>query len=311
MLATPWPAAFDDDAWQFEPKWDGVRALVGCRGGMVEVRGRRGDDVTGRYPEVAAAFATSRTLVLDGEIVTLDDTGRPSFERLQRRIHLSDPGQIRRAADEVPATFVAFDLLHEDSPLTGAPLIERRARLEALGVTATPVVVGRGTALWAAVSGHDLEGIVAKRLASPYRPGIRSPDWRKVVRVATIRAVVGGYTSGTGSRTATFGSLLVGLWERRRLRFVGAVGIGFDEARLVAIRDALDQMERPDSPFRPGDLLPAGARWVEPSLVAVVGLRAWTSSGRLRQPRFLGLAADPPDAITWEAEGPGAGASPQ
>jgi bifunctional non-homologous end joining protein LigD len=92
---------------------------------------------------------------------------------------------------------------------------------------------------------------------------------------------------------------------------VGAVGTGFDQAQLRAIRGALDEMQRPDSPFHPDESLPPRARWVEPLLVAVVGLHGWTSVGRLRQPRFLGLAADPPDAVTWGAEGPGAGTSPQ
>jgi bifunctional non-homologous end joining protein LigD len=307
MLATPWPEAFDDEAWQFEPKWDGVRALVGCDGGARWIRGRRGTEFTDRYPDVTAALPARGTWVLDGEIVAFDEAGVPSFERLQQRIHLTDPGRIMRAAVEVPAAFVAFDLLHDAEPLIDRRLSERRARLETHPVTVTPAVPGRGTSLWGTVAERGLEGIVAKRRDSPYRPGARSADWRKIARVSTVRAVVGGFTSGEGGRAATFGSLLLGLWDGSRLRFVGAIGTGFDDAHLRAVRPALDEMERRESPFHAGDRLPGDARWVEPSLVAVVGIRAWTSGGRLRQPRFLGFAAEPSDTVTWEAEGPGTG----
>lgn len=314
MLATPWPAAFDDDGWQFEPKWDGIRALVACDGDRVEVRGRRGDEVTARYPEITAGRGARRPCVLDGEIVAFDDSGLPSFERLQRRIHVSEPGRAVRLAGEVPVTFVAFDLLHDGEPLLDVPLADRRARLESLEgtVTVTTAVVGRGTALWAAVTERHLEGIVAKRLDSPYRPGARSADWRKVSHLSRVRAVVGGFTPGEGGRSGSFGALLLGLWDGDRLRFVGAVGTGFDELRLGGIGSALGELETPVCPFHPGGL-PAGSRWVEPSLVAVVGMREWTSAGRLRQPRFLGFAADPHDTVTWDDEGPGTDrpASPQ
>ncbi len=308
MLATPWPEAFDDEAWQFEPKWDGIRALVGGDGRAVEIRGRRGDDITRRYPEIAGSLTFDRPIVIDGEIVALGDGGTPSFERLQRRIHVTDLQRARSLAEDVPVTFVAFDLLHDGDPLVDAPLSERRGRLESHRAAVTPAVAGSGTALWAAVCELGLEGVVAKRLDSPYRPGTRSPGWRKIARIVRVRAVVGGFTPGEGGRSGTFGALLLGLWDGERLRYIGSVGTGFDEAGLRAIRSAVDSMERTDSPFHPDDL-PAGSRWVGPSLVAVVGIGGWTSAGRLRQPRFLGFSSDPHDAATWQAEGPGAGAA--
>jgi bifunctional non-homologous end joining protein LigD len=297
MLATPWPAPFSDDDWVFEPKWDGVRALVTVDGDRVTIRGRRGTDYTNRYPELQS-LRHRRPCVLDGEIVAIV-AGAPSFERLQRRMHVSAPD--RRLQREVPASFVAFDILHDGGPMIDLALEERRERLEAVepgtwGLVG-PVVPADGEALWATVTERDLEGMVAKRRGSRYRPGVRSPDWRKIANVLVTEAVVGGFTPGEGGRGSTFGGLVLGKWDGDRLRFVGSVGTGFSEAEVRSIRAALDEMTRDDPPFHHDDGLPGGATWVEPLLVASIGYRDTTAAGRLRHPRFRGFTDDDPGTV--------------
>lgn len=309
MLAVPASRIFADPGWCFELKWDGVRALLSWDGTDVRLVGRRGTDTTNRYPELTGPPA-DRPVVLDGEIVALDAGGRPSFERLQRRMHLTERRAVARMMSEVPVAYVVFDVLHHGAPLVGEPLSVRQRRLAALDLPPplirSDVVVGDGPALWEAVQDRDLEGVVAKRLAGPYRPGVRSPDWQKVANVQTAKAVVGGFTPGRGGRSGSFGSLLLGLWDGDRLRWIGSVGTGFGEAELRDVRAALDEMPEDRCPFHPDSDLPAGSMWVTPSLVASVGFRDWTSVGRLRHPRFRGFTADPVAAITWDAEGPAA-----
>lgn len=303
MLATPWPKPFSDDGWLFEPKWDGIRGIVTWDGESAEIRTRRGTEVSTRYPELVHLDGLP-PCVLDGEIVALDDGGIPSFERLQQRMNrLGGRGAVH------PVSFIAFDLLHCDGdPLTAEPLEARIGRLTSLALPAPygriEPTVGDGLSLWNFVVERDLEGIVAKRRGSHYRPGTRSPDWRKIHNLHTARALVGGFTAGEGGRAQTFGALLLGLPAKGALRWVGAVGSGFTDEALSVIRTALDEMQSAQSPFHPDPEIPA-ATWVEPSLVAAVGYRNWTAAGRLRHPVFKGFTDDDLDTITWETEGPG------
>lgn len=308
MLATPWPSPFDDDAWIFELKWDGVRCLLSTDGGAVSLTSRAGNDMTGRYPEIAS-LDLPRDVVLDGEIVALDESGRPSFERLQGRMNID-----RRLTEgsPIPVTLVVFDLLRDGAPLLDLALEERGERLELLSLP-EPIVVGdrfagRSSSIWEFVEQNDLEGIVAKRLGSRYLPGAKSPDWRKIGYFKHVRAVVGGFTTGTGGRESTFGSLLLGLWDDGRLRWVGAVGSGFDDKSLHAIRGALDAMTRPESPFSDRSEMPPGTTWVEPTLVAMVRFKQWTEAGKLRAPSFRGFTDSPSQEISWAREGPSASA---
>ncbi len=301
MLATPWPSVFDDDEWVFELKWDGVRCVLTSDDG-IELYSRAGNQMTARYPELAGADLPNG-LVLDGEIVALDAAGHPSFELLQGRMHALPVG-----ATPLPITYVVFDILHDQESTLHLSLEERTSRLRRLDLPA-PIVVadsfpGESAAIWSFVEGHDLEGIVAKRLGSRYSPGTRSPDWRKIGHFKQLRALVGGFTPGTGGRTSTFGALLLGLHDGDRLRWIGAVGSGFDERSLLAIRGALDEMMVTESPFATDPDIPAGSTWVEPRLVAMVRYKQWTSAGRVRAPSFKGFTDDPPDAITWAREGP-------
>lgn len=303
MLATAWQAPFSDDDWLFEPKWDGYRVLLTFDGTHVSLRSRRGNDVTSRYPEITRIRPRS-PIVLDGEVVVLDD-GTPSFERLQQR---SGAYSALTAADH-PVSYVVFDVLHVgDRSVVSKPL---EARLELLGeldlddpfARAEPVH-GAGLDLWEAVLARDLEGMVAKRRGSTYRPGVRSEDWRKIHHVNSARAVVGGFTTGEGGRSRAFGALLVGLWDGTELRWCGAVGTGFSDPELRAIRATLDELERDTSPFHDDSGLPTDATWVEPVLVASIGFRNWTTAGRLRHPRFRGFTDDPPETVTLESERP-------
>ncbi|MBT8198525.1 MAG: non-homologous end-joining DNA ligase [Acidimicrobiia bacterium] len=303
MLATPWPGTFDDPAWRFEIKWDGVRALVYVDGDDVRVMSRRGNDATARYPEVAT-LRLEQPVVLDGEIVALDASGRPSFELLQARMNLHGHHRIADAVGTVPVSFVVFDVLHAGGPVVDRPWTERREILEGLALPApcavSEVVEGSGP-LWQFVDEHDLEGMVAKKTDSTYRPRARSGDWRKIANWKHAKAVVGGYLPGEGGRSDTFASLLLGVHVDAGLRWIGQVGTGFDDRALRLIRGALDEMSVPESPFLPVDL-PAGAVWVAPQLVATVRYKELTAAGRLRAPSFKGFTDDVPDEVLWETE---------
>jgi bifunctional non-homologous end joining protein LigD len=216
--------------------------------------------------------------------------------------------KISEAAGKVPTTYMVFDLLYNDGDLSDRPLEERRNRLLELKLPSPAlvgdVVEGEGVAWFEAVKASDLEGMVAKKKGSTYTPGRRSPDWRKVANRHLVRAVVGGYLRGEGNRATTFGSLLVGLRHGNSLRWIGAVGSGFDDRSLVDIRNALDQMERRDPPFENVSEVMGEPVWVEPILVAVIEYKEWTAARRLRAPVFKGFSGDPVNEVTWENEGP-------
>ncbi len=307
MVAVPWPRPFSDPEWLFEVKWDGVRLLLYWDGAAVRLRTRRGRDATATYPELAG-FRWPRPAVLDGEVIVLDEAGNPSFERLQQRMNLAGGARIAEAARNLPVSFVVFDVLYDGIEVIEEPLTARRSRL--VGTLPPPLVLsevveGEGEALFAAVAARGMEGVVAKRRASVYRPGARSPDWRKVPYRRLMRAVVGGFTPGERGRAGTFGSLLVGLWEGSRLRWIGNVGTGFDDRSLFALRETLDELLTDASPFHEEPQLPSDARWVTPALLVRVEFKEWTGAGRLRAASFKGLVAEPPASVTWRTEGPG------
>lgn len=306
MLASRWSAPFDDVDWWFEVKWDGVRALVEADADDTCLRSRRLRRMNDTYPEFTRV-RFDRPTVIDGEIVALDDDGVPSFSLLQQRMNTTG-ARARALTERVPLTLMVFDILHHGTSLTELPIEERRRRLNEVapaGMVVSPPTREHGRAVFAAVVDKRLEGIVAKRAGSPYRPGIRADDWRKVVHRTSGRFVVGGYLPGDGSRTTSFASLLLGLWHDDELRFAGAVGSGFDARSLRHIREAFDQMERSTSPFMVDPSIPKEARWVHPSLVAVVEYREWTHDDHLRAPTFKGFTDEPVESITWEAERPG------
>jgi bifunctional non-homologous end joining protein LigD len=308
-----------DEDWAVEMKWDGVRALAEVAGGEVRLVSRNDLDLTPTYPELAtlARAVDADRAVLDGEIVALDETGRPNFSLLQQRFGLTRPGDVERVRRRVPVRFFLFDVLEVDGRAqAGLPYTERRAVLERLlspeeGIEVPPAV--------ARASGDDLapvlqealgtsrrlglEGVVVKRADSPYRPGVRSTDWLKLKHERAQEVVVGGWKPGDGRRAGGVGSLLLGVTDGEALRYVGKVGTGFSDSDLDAIGERLAALERDSSPFT--DVPRADARdahWVTPDLVGEVRFAEWTGAGRLRQPSWRGWRPDKrPDEVVREA----------
>ncbi|HEU4894371.1 MAG TPA: hypothetical protein VFT85_00920 [Acidimicrobiia bacterium] len=305
MLAGRRAEPFDDERWWFEVKWDGYRAVVGSEGGLVRARSRRGLDLLGPFPELGSVEIPDG-VVVDAEIVAFDDEGIPSFSLLQRRTGFGGAGTGAR----VGVNLVVFDLLFRGASMVDVPYEERRSLLEELDLT-PPIIVpeptpARGVSLFHAVAERGMEGIVAKRLGSRYQPGRRSEDWLKISVRHTLRAVVGGYLPGDGGRSSTFGSVLVGLYEPAGLRWIGAVGSGFNEGSLRAFNDALRQIHRVDSPFINDVVVPGPARpvWVEPAIVIDVEYKEWTHDDHLRAPVYKGIELADPETVTWAEEGP-------
>jgi bifunctional non-homologous end joining protein LigD len=290
----------DDSAWAFEFKWDGVRALVFVDDGSVCVQGRRQIDVTDRYPELAGIVDAldGRSAVLDGEVVAVDERGRPSFQLLQQRMHVASAADARRRMNQVPVAWLGFDLLALDGePTLDLPYAERRALLDGLELAGPrwqvpPSHVGDGPSVLAASRTAGLEGIVAKKLDSRYEPGRRSRCWLKLKNHRRQEFVVGGWTAGEGSRSDRFGSLMVGVYDGGELVYAGNVGTGFTEKTLADLSATLAPLRRDDSPFANTPRLPGRMVFVEPVLVADVEYTDWTNDGRLRHPSFKGLRSD-------------------
>ncbi len=288
----------DDDAWAFEVKWDGIRALAYIEGGRIRLQGRRGNDITHRYPELRALGAAlgATEVVLDGEIVAFDDQ-RPSFERLQPRMHVDDARAIRRLANEVPVVYAIFDVLWLNGHLTTELAFrDRRHLLEQLALHdaswQTPAAhEGGGADLLEATKRLGLEGVVAKRLDSVYEPGRRSAAWRKIKHHATQELVVAGWLPGQGARSDTLGALVLGYYDGDVLKYAGRVGTGFSDAELRRLQSLLAERERPTSPFSPAPKLKE-VHWLEPDLVANVRFTEWTKAGQIRHPAYLGLRDD-------------------
>ncbi|WP_329460051.1 non-homologous end-joining DNA ligase [Streptomyces sp. NBC_01497] len=303
MLAVAAPAPDDrgSAAWAFEVKWDGVRCVVGTRGdGTVRLGARTGTDITARYPELAALGARlrGRDAVLDGEVVVLDEGGRPDFGLLQRRMGVTGPGRAAALARTLPVRLVLFDITRLDgASLLRVPYEERRGLLAGLGLDDGPHwsvpahLRGRGHEAWRTTLDHGYEGIVAKRLSSPYTPGVRSPHWRKTRHLVTLDVVLGGWNEGRGGLGGLPGSVLVGVAEGAGLRYAGAVGSGLsgDERRELARYFRV--LARDTSPFA-GPVDVAAPHFAEPRLVAEVAFSGWTSSGLLRQPVWHRLRPD-------------------
>lgn len=300
MMAVSADDPFDDPGWGFEPKWDGVRAIIHVTDQGVTLVSRNGNDVTAAYPEAQVLTGVVRAgTVLDGEVVAFEE-GRPSFGRLQSRMHVRDARRIRQLTVSVPVVLMLFDFLVDAAtPVMGEPLLERRARLESVvvddaAVQISPQVIGQGTALFDAAKSQRLEGIVAKRLDSPYVPGKRSPLWRKIKVVHEVDAVIVGWRPGSGGRSGAIGSLAVALFEPEGvLRYVGSVGSGFDQRSLVAMSEILSHYESDQPPLDTSTINDsASINWVRPKLVAVVEYREVTGAGHLRAPVFKGMRSD-------------------
>ena len=280
----------EGDRWAFEVKWDGYRTIVHVDDGAIRLQSTAGHDVTGRWPEFAglADALNASSAILDAELVVFGDDGRPRFELVQQ----SGVGSTREAVLQF------FDVLQVDgTDVIDLPYEARRRLLDQLveagpNWTVPAFRVGGGAALVEATAVEGLEGVIAKRLDSVYRPGTRSKDWRKIKNRTLVELTIGGFTDGTGNRSSTFGALLVGRLDADGdLRFAGGVGTGFDQRTLIALRSQLDDLVTDRSPFDPP--VPAGvartATWVEPVLRATVEIAEFTNDGLVRHARFVGL----------------------
>src|SRR6266851_3114203 len=307
MLATLADRPFSDPNWLFEIKWDGVRALARIENGDLALRSRNAIDITKRYPELASLpdALVARQAVIDGEIVALDAQGHSSFERLQERMHVRAPSE--NLVAQMPAVYFAFDLLYCDGyDLREAPLLERKQLLQRLLYTSERFryadhQLEHGKELFTLAEQNSLEGMVAKRADSPYVSD-RSPYWVKLKSTKTVDAVIGGWTEARTS-ALPFGSLLLGLYQGKKLRFIGHVGSGFDAKKLKNLDSRLQELAALASPF---DSVPEANEkpsWVTPALVARVKFSGWTQEHSLRHPVFIALREDArPSDCQWENE---------
>jgi bifunctional non-homologous end joining protein LigD len=295
----------DDDRYGFEVKWDGVRATAYMRPGRIQLESRNLNDITAQYPELRGLTGAlgAHEAVLDGEIVAFDADGRPSFERLQQRMHQTSETVIRRRMKSHPVSYMVFDLLYLDGhSLMEEPYTERRRRLDQLALEgergehwqAPAYSVGNGQALLKATAQQGLEGLVAKRLDSRYEPGKRGGAWLKIKNTARQELVIGGWVPGEGRRRNRIGALLVGFYEEGELRYAGKVGTGFTEKTLNELAKELAPLERKTSPFGALPKPPKGSIFVEPKLVAEIAFTEWTPERMLRHPSFKGLREDKP-----------------
>lgn len=295
----------DQEKFAFEYKWDGVRAISYWDGRALRIESRNQLDITRRYPELTdlGPALGKRPTIVDGEILALDASGRPSFPMLQKRMHAEGPDNIRRLMKQVPVLYVLFDVLWADGKSTMTlPYTERRRILEELTIAGpawqtTPSHVGQGTAMLHAAQTSSLEGVVAKRLDSVYEPGRRSPHWLKIKVIFGQEFVIGGWIPEKGIHHDRVGALLLGYYEcptsgqPATLRYAGSVGTGYNAALHVQLTQALKQRAVNHSPF--SDRVPKkDVVYVTPDLVAEIEYRRWPQEGLVQQASFKGLRTD-------------------
>jgi bifunctional non-homologous end joining protein LigD len=298
MLADAGDAPFNDPDWMWEPKLDGYRVLAFIDGQNVNLRSRRGLALSGKFPRLAAELGAqgAHAMILDGEIVAFDADGKPSFNALQNRVQLKTEREIAAADRHTPVVFYCFDLLHfAGINLRKARYADRRRYLAQCllpSALVQPVHASDdGIALHDAALASGFEGVVGKRKDSRYDAGRRSASWLKIKPTRSGEFVIGGFTSGKGSR-APLGALLVGYRDRGKLRYASHVGSGFDERTLAEIRARLQPLKTNTCPFAEQPELNGPTTWVEPEVVAEVNFQSWTEDGSLRAPVFVRLRDD-------------------
>lgn len=303
MLALSGDLPTNDTGWAYEFKWDGVRAILYVDGGRVRAFTRNDKSLLSTFPELRdiARHLGSRSAILDGEIVTLDQDNRPNFATISKRLHVTSKSTIEELRSSIPASFFAFDLLYLDGrTLTELPYDARRAALDSLhlqGETfATPPSITNtaGPKVIEIARARGLEGVVIKRRTSRYSPGSRSGDWIKVKNFRTQEVVVGGWTEGKGERDGSLGALLLGIPSHEGLLFVGKVGTGFTATTRTELLRRLAPLARKSTPFSEplGRADSERAHFVRPTLVGEVRFAEWTNDTKLRQPSWRGLRSD-------------------
>ena len=308
MLATSGGDPFDDPKWNFEVKWDGVRTFAYLGNNTTRLVSRRGREVNVQYPELLQMheLLAGDNALVDGEIVVLERDGKPSFERLQQRFTVSKPSQ--QLLKQHPVLFIAFDLLWLDGEsLVERPLEERvselhRALVPGPRIQNSVVIEGKGAALFEQVKARGLEGVIAKRKGSTYKPGRRTKDWVKIKATKGQDVVIVGWSPGEGRRGGSIGALLAGVYRDGTLEYAGHVGTGFTERTLKMLYEKLAPLERAKSPVPPPpreEVDVRGVHWVRPELVAEVEYLEFTSQFRMRAAVFKGLREDkaPEDCV--------------
>lgn len=296
MTASLAERPFSKEGWVFEPKMDGIRAIAFIENGQVTLKSRNDLDLTAQFPAIAGSLEKYQgTLILDGEIVALNEKGRPSFQHLQQR---GKPGKIN-SASMAPIIYYLFDVIYcQGRGLEEEPLSERRRILiEQIKPTHDIRIIEQfpieGESAYEACVANELEGVVGKRIDSTYEAGRRSKNWLKVKSTASAEFLICGYTEGTGARSNTFGSLILGTHdEQEKLVYVGGVGTGFDDKKLKALMKLMQPLIVSKCPFGkkpPGKLHPT---WVKPELIAEIKFAEWTQDKILRAPVFLRLRED-------------------
>ncbi|MEM7164807.1 MAG: non-homologous end-joining DNA ligase [Planctomycetota bacterium] len=292
MLAKLRKDPFTSDEHVFEIKWDGMRTLAFVDDGGYRIHNRRLTSHGARYPELEFLAALPTGTVVDGELVVLED-GKPNFSRMMGREHARDPLKIRALAATTPCTYVVFDLLYRNyEPLLKQPLIERRARLQELiephqsgFLMLSDGIVGDGTTFYEHACAQELEGIVAKKLNSRYRPGHRGDSWQKIKRCQELQCVIIGYQVGEGEVRSL---VIAAPDDDGQLRCVGKVGSGLDGEIRAQLTPALADLHR-DEPLVPNA---HDAQWIDPGLYCIVHFLEHTTGGDLRAPVFKELIID-------------------
>jgi DNA ligase D-like protein (predicted ligase) len=304
MLALAAQKAFSDKDWIFEIKWDGFRAIAYVEEPF-SLRSRNGKELKGNFPELAQLTKLGSTIVVDGEIVIMQD-GKPDFQALLERGQSVSAGEIQRQAMRAPAIYVVFDILEKDgAPVTHLPLTERKKLLaqtlkEGTNVVLSDFIEEQGEAYFELTLEKGLEGIVAKKKDSRYEEGMRSGSWLKLKKLKTCDCIIFGYTQGSHSRGATFGALVLGVYdEQKKPVYVGKVGTGFSQRTIGLLMDKFEKVRTDVVPFKPeaGDVV----NWLLPKLVCEVHYQVFTKDGRLRMARFKRLRDDkPPEQCTLD-----------
>jgi bifunctional non-homologous end joining protein LigD len=292
---------FDSKGHYFEPKWDGLRCIAYIHDGKADLQNRNLRLVTNSYPELRNITnnVDSKAAVIDGEIVVLRKNGLPDFESLSNRFGVEDAIRVRILASKFPSTYIAFDLLHLDGKdIVNQPLSSRRVKLGKIvrdgpHILLSQFVPEKGKSFFRKAVQLGLEGIIAKKIDSRYQIGIRSDDWLKIKKVRALDCVIAGYTRGDGSRSSTFGALVLAAYDRRkRLIHLGNVGTGFTDANLKRIMNILKPFKTGDRTISGEVWAPSPITWVRPRLVAEVGYTTLTRDEKLRFPRFIKLRLD-------------------
>jgi bifunctional non-homologous end joining protein LigD len=294
MLAKDASSPFSSKDWIFEIKWDGFRAIAYVNE-EVSLRSRNNKELIDNFPELQELKKLTKNVVLDGEIVVIKN-GKADFQALQERGKAVKAAEIESQTRRLPAQYIVFDILEKDGKtMVNLPLLERKKILQdsvkdGEHVVLSDFVEEKGEAYYEAALKKGLEGVMAKRKASSYQPGLRTGDWMKMKQLQSCDCVIFGYTKGTGVRAKTFGALILGLYEKETPVFIGKVGTGFSEERLEDLSEKFQALKIDKAPFITG--LHEDITWLKPKLVCEVHYQLVTNDRRLRMPRFRGLRKD-------------------